>query len=71
MKKKEKEQDENPLHKEFGILGNIRYCFQNIKKYKPILILFIVLGVAMNSFVQVLGTFARKYVIDLVMLRSV
>ncbi len=70
MKKKEKEQDENPLHKEFGILGNIRYCFQNIKKYKPILILFIVLGVAMNSFVQVLGTFARKYVIDLVMLQA-
>lgn len=49
MKKKEKEQDENPLHKEFGILGNIRYCFQNIKKYKPILILFIVLGVANHT----------------------
>ena len=60
MKKKEKKQDENPLHKEFGIPGNIRYCFQNIKKYKPALILFIVLGVTMNSFVQVLGTFARK-----------
>ncbi len=58
MKKKEKEQDENPLHKEFGILGNIRYCFQNIKKYKPILILFIVLGVAMNSFVK------RYYALD-------
>lgn len=70
MKKKEKKQDENPLHKEFGIPGNIRYCFQNIKKYKPALILFIVLGVTMNSFVQVLGTFARKYVIDLVMLQS-
>ncbi len=70
MKKKEKKQDENPLHKEFGIPGNIRYCFQNIKKYKPALILFIVLGVTMNSFVQVLGTFARKYVIDLVVLQS-
>ena len=70
MKKKEKEQDENPLHKEFGILGNIRYCLKKKKKYKPILILFIVLGVAMNSFVQVLGTFARKYVIDLVMLQA-
>ena len=70
MKKKEKKQDENPLHKEFGIRGNIRYCFQNIKKYKPALILFIVLGVTMNSFVQVLGTFARKYVIDLVVLQS-
>lgn len=32
--------------------------------------MFIVLGVAMNSFVQVLGTFARKYVIDLVMLQA-
>ncbi|MDE6128422.1 MAG: hypothetical protein K2G16_04440 [Lachnospiraceae bacterium] len=70
MKKKKEEQAENPLHREYGILSNIRYCFQNIRKYKPILILFIVIGMAANSFMQVLGSFARKYVIDLVMLQA-
>ncbi|MDE5679611.1 MAG: hypothetical protein K2I01_04175, partial [Lachnospiraceae bacterium] len=70
MKKKKEEQAENPLHREYGIPSNIRYCFQNIRKYKPILIIFIVIGMAANSFMQVLGSFARKYVIDLVMLQA-
>lgn len=70
VKKTKEEQAENPLHREFGIPSNILYCFQNIKKYKPILILFILIGMAANSFIQVLGTFARKYVIDLVVLQA-
>lgn len=68
--KKNREQAGNPLHREYGILSNIIYCFQNIKKYKPTLLLFIAIGMVANPLLQIIGSFAGKYVIDLVVLQA-
>lgn len=68
--KEKKKQPENPLHREYGILRNLCYTVQNIKKYSPVLLLLMAVGAVSNAAMQLLGSFAGKYVIDAAMLQA-
>lgn len=65
-KKKVKEEQDNPLHKEYGIWSNVLFLLRKIKKYSPKLLFIIVIGVISQSAIQYLYSFIGKFVIDIV-----
>lgn len=67
---KKKEKEENPLHTEYGILSNVFYVLKKIKQYKPVLLVFMAVGVVTNSLMQYMWSFISKFVIDIVQAQS-
>lgn len=59
----------NPLHTEYGIFNNICFILGKIRRYCPVLLLFMVVGMISRSVTQYLWTFIGKYVIDLIQVR--
>lgn len=64
--KKKKEEKENPLHTEYGILSNSVYILGKIKKYCPKLLTLMAVGVVTNSLMQYMWSIIGKFVLDIV-----
>lgn len=60
----------NPLHTEYGIFNNICFILGKIRRYCPVLLLFMVVGMISRSVTQYLWTFIGKYVIDLIQVQA-
>lgn len=63
---KKKENEDNSLHTEYGILKNSVYILGKIRQYKPFLPWLMLLGVFTGSLMQYLWTFIGKFVIDII-----
>lgn len=63
---KKKEEKENPLHTEYGILSNSVYILGKIKKYCPKLLALMAVGVVTNSLMQYMWSIIGKFVLDIV-----
>lgn len=67
MKKREKSEDQqNPLHREYGLLSNIRYIMGNMFRYGPIFKLLIPIGIVCAPMMNYLWTFISKFIIDMI-----
>lgn len=60
----------DPFHTEYGIFNNIRFILGKIRRYCPILLLFMAAGMVSHSVTQYLWTFIGKYVIDLIQVQA-
>lgn len=68
--KKKKEEEKNPYHHEYGACSNVFYMMKNIRKYHPVLLVLIMIGIFSHSFVQYIASFIGKFVIDIVQVQS-
>lgn len=69
MKKKFRkngEEPQNPLHREYGLFSNIRYIVGNMFKYAPLFKLLIPIGIICAPLMNYLWTFITKFVIDMI-----
>lgn len=67
MKKKEKkQQDKNPLHREYGLFRNIAFTLRNMIAYDKHFLLLIPLGVLCAPVLRYLWTFLSKFILDMV-----
>lgn len=64
--KKMLEDEETLLHKEFGTLNNIVWALKKVKKYTPVLLLLMAVGIITGSLMSCLWSFIGKYVLDIV-----
>ncbi|MGN0632242.1 MAG: ABC transporter ATP-binding protein [Oscillospiraceae bacterium] len=63
--KKTKEEN-NPLHKDFGVFSNIKYTMKAMVSYSRSFILLILTGMICAPVMQYLWTFISKFVIDMI-----
>ncbi len=67
MKKKEiKEENKNPLHKDYGVLSNTRYVLKAMISHNKWFLVLIPIGVICAPVMQYLWTFISKFVIDMI-----
>ena len=76
MKKKENktvllgERDENGKYKVphtcYGLVGNLRFLFRNIWKYRKILVLMFVFGAVTQSVMRYLWSYIGKFMVDMI-----
>ncbi len=67
MKKKEiKEENKNPLHKDYGVLSNTRYVLKAMISHNKWFLVLIPVGVICAPVMQYLWTFISKFVIDMI-----
>ena len=66
MKKREKEKEKNPLHKQYGIMSNIMYILRSMNTYSKKFAVLIPLGVVCAPFMYYLWSFISKFVIDII-----
>lgn len=67
MKKKEKkQQDKNPLHREYGLFRNIAFTLRNMIAYDKHFLLLIPLGVLCAPVLRYLWTFLSKFILDMI-----
>ena len=69
-KEKKKKKDDNPLHKEYGIISNSFYILRKVKQYRPSLLLISFSGIVADSMMRYLFSFIGKFVIDIVQVQS-
>lgn len=69
-KKEKKEEEKNPYHHEYGACSNVFYMMKKIRKYHPILLTLITIGIFSHSLVQYIASFIGKFVIDIVQIQS-
>jgi len=60
------EEENNPLHKEFGLFSNFNYVFRAMKKYSKILVCMLPLGFIISPAQRYLWSFITKFVMDIV-----
>ncbi len=65
-KKKQDEEKKNPLHKEYGLVSNLKWVFTAIQKHDVTLLALIALSVVCAPFMRYLWTFLSKFIIDLI-----
>ncbi|MGN1148667.1 MAG: ABC transporter ATP-binding protein [Lachnospiraceae bacterium] len=70
MFKKKKQEAENALHTEYGILSNSIYILKKIKQYCPFLLLLMGIGIITNSMMEYLWSFIGKFVLDIVQVQA-
>lgn len=70
MLKKKKKEEENKLHTEYGIINNVGYMLKKVKEYKPILLLFMGMGIISHSLMSYLWTFISKFILDILEAQS-
>lgn len=63
---KKGEDPQNPLHREYGLLSNIRYIMGNMFRYGPIFKLLIPIGIVCAPMMNYLFTFISKFIIDMI-----
>ncbi len=66
-KKKAENKEQNPLHREYGIISNIRYILQAMFEGDRRFLYLIPIGVLCAPFTTYLWTFLSKFIIDTVM----
>ncbi len=68
MTKKQKKTDEkrNPLHREYGLLSNLKWLFAAIRKYDRTILGIMCLGIVCAPFMSYLWTFISKFIIDMI-----
>ena len=67
MKKGSKsDEKQNPLHKEYGLLKNLKWIFSAIVRYDKALLAFCALGIVCAPFMNYLWTFISKFIIDMI-----
>ncbi len=67
MKKKEKkQQDKNPLHREYGLFRNIAFTLRNMIAYDKSFLFLVPLGVLCAPVLRYLWTFLSKFILDMV-----
>lgn len=66
LKRKEKEKDKNPYHREYGLFSNLRYIFGNMFRHEKMFYFLIPLGMLCAPVMQYLWTFISKFVIDMI-----
>lgn len=69
-KQKNKVQNDNPFHTEYGIISNIYFVLDKIKQHAPVLPFIMIIGVITNSMTGYLWSFIGKYVIDLIQIQA-
>ena len=65
-KKKEKEEEKNRFHREYGAFSNVNYIARSIVKYEPILVFLIISAMIFEPVMNYLWTFMSKFVIDII-----
>ncbi|MDE7239834.1 MAG: ABC transporter ATP-binding protein/permease [Lachnospiraceae bacterium] len=68
--KKKKDEEKNPYHREYNVFSNVIYILGKIRRYYPILLGLMIVGIFSNSIVQYLASFIGKFVIDIVQVQS-
>lgn len=69
-RKKKDKAEENPFHKEYGILSNSAYVLGKIKRYRPSQLWLMGLGIITGSLMHYLWSFVSKFVIDIVQVQA-
>lgn len=64
--KKKKEENKNPLHREYGLFSNMRYILGNMLRLVPRFMLYIPIGIVCAPLMNYLWTFISKFVIDMI-----
>lgn len=64
--KKKKDENQNPHHREYGLLSNMRYIMGNLFKYVPKMYWYIPVGIVCAPFMQYLWSFITKFVVDMI-----
>src|SRR5574344_2607070 len=67
-KKKEatEKKEENPFHKDSGLIKNTGYILGKIWQYKKIVIAIMIVGAVASSANNFIWTFITKYIVDLI-----
>ena len=65
-KKKQTDEKKNPLHREYGLLNNLKWIFSAVLKYDRAILLFAGIGVLCAPLMSYLWTFISKFIIDLI-----
>lgn len=68
--KKKKDGEKNPYHHEYGVCSNVLYMLKKIRKYYPVLLVLIMVGIFSHSLVQYIAAFIGKFVIDIVQVQA-
>lgn len=66
MKKAKTDEKQNPLHREYGLLKNLKWILSAIVKYDKAMLGFCALGIFCAPFMNYLWTFISKFIIDMV-----
>lgn len=66
-KRKEEKKEQNPLHKEYGVISNARYILCSMLESDKAFLYLIPIGIFCAPFATYLWTFLSKFIIDAVM----
>lgn len=64
--KREKQKDENPLHRNYGIWSNMGYILRNMAEAHRLFLVLLPIGFIRAPFMQYFWTFIPKFVIDII-----
>lgn len=64
--KKQKDKTQNPLHREYGLISNLKWVFSAIARYDKGLFAILCLGIVCAPFMNYLWTFISKFIIDMI-----
>ncbi|MBO6231264.1 MAG: ABC transporter ATP-binding protein [Ruminiclostridium sp.] len=64
--KKQKDKTQNPLHREYGLISNLKWIFSAIARYDKGLFAILCLGIVCAPFMNYLWTFISKFIIDMI-----
>ena len=64
MKKTDEKQ--NPLHREYGLMSNIRWTLSAMRRHSNGLLALIPIGIVCAPLMNYLWTFISKFVIDMI-----
>ena len=65
-KKKQNDEKQNPLHKEYGLFSNLKWVLSAIVRYDKAMLAFCALGIVCAPFMSYLWTFISKFIIDMI-----
>lgn len=66
MKKKKNDEKKNPLHREYGLWGNIRWTLSAMRRHSKGMMILIPIGIICAPIMSYLWTFISKFVIDMI-----
>lgn len=64
--KKKPDENQNPLHRDYGLWSNIRWTFSIMRKHSKRILLLIPIGIICAPLMNYLWTFISKFVIDMI-----
>lgn len=66
MMKKKKDEKQNPLHRDYSLISNIRWALSKMRLYSKGLFILIPVGIICAPLMNYLWTFISKFVIDMI-----